>query len=132
MAIMRSYKDTEGNWVEVEEDDIDAEVAQQVDKMQLAAELGDLTTVQLILADLRKVDRGDQFLTCDGGGPLYPAATNGHNHIVEYLCSEGAATNVMLVEEATVNRHTAVLETLLNYGWNINCQLGWDDPPALR
>jgi len=32
---------------------------------------------------------------------------------------------------ATINRDTAMLDLLLQYGWDINTPTGWDAPPAL-
>ncbi|OAG36707.1 hypothetical protein AYO21_09091 [Fonsecaea monophora] len=102
----------------------------QLDEIEKAASEGDLCTIQRIFDQLRGTPAGDYWIPRQTSS-LFRAVRTGHTAIVEYLLSQGSSPTVNLAKIAVDNNDTAILELFLKYGWDINEQLGWCDPPVL-
>lgn len=65
------------------------------------------------------------------GSALTLAVELQHDSIVRYLLSEGVRVSPNHVRIATSMNAKPLIQLFLEYGWPINQQLGWSDPPAL-
>ena len=102
----------------------------QLDEIEKAASEGDLSTIQRIFDQLRGTPASNYWIPRQTSS-LFRAVRARHTAVVEYLLSQGSSPTVNLAKIAADNNDTAMLELFLKYGWDINEQLGWCDPPIL-
>ena len=110
--------------------DVLAATRDGLDRLALASANGDLGTVKQLMNEMTSISGGDWFLGRHGGS-LYQAVHNSQQAIVEYLMSQGATFHTQLAENATLNKDTATLATLLKYGWNTDEQQRSNPPPVV-
>lgn len=65
------------------------------------------------------------------GRALSLAIQHQHRDVVAYLLSEGITPSSGGIQKATLTKSTAILKLLFDTAWDINRELGWDNPPAL-
>lgn len=106
------------------------------DHMQLLAELEafcrnkNVTGVKEVYTRLRQSNAWPSTLH-QPGCAFYVAVESGCEDTVQYLLSEGVEISANHVRIATAMGAKPIIQLLLKYGWPVNKELGWQDPPAL-
>ncbi|KAK0308550.1 hypothetical protein LTR01_005179 [Friedmanniomyces endolithicus] len=97
-----------------------------------AATEGDLGTIAQLLDNVAiEAPAGARHpLTQQLRGALSTAVESRRHNIAEYLLRKGAVAEPIHGKSATINRDVAMLELLLQGGWDVNEAIAWNDPPA--
>lgn len=103
----------------------------QSERIRLASISGDITEVEDSVEQPNK-----EPLTPELRNRLYDgliaAIENQNVHIASYLLSRGVEIIDLDFANATKMKSYAMLQLLLDHGWDINLPMGWDEPPALQ
>jgi hypothetical protein len=98
--------------------------------LEEASQQGNLSAVKEIIRTLRYTNARPATIA-QPGSAFTLAVQFHHEEIVRYLLSEGARVSPNHVRIATSMRAKGLVQLFLDYGWPINEELGWSDPPAL-
>ncbi|MBT7526519.1 MAG: ankyrin repeat domain-containing protein [Rhodospirillales bacterium] len=103
-------------------------------KLQVAAKVGDVEQIHLLLAQDADPDTGDK----DGRTPLIEAAWRGYNGIVSTLLHAGAQVDRLdangrgALAWAAINGHGNIIPTLIKAGAHVNIRDGDGFTPLMR
>lgn len=99
-----------------------------IQNIEDASREGDLSAVKEALETLY-ISRGQRDTRV--GRALLLAIQQQHLDIVAHLLSQGIDPSFNEVKQATLLKNTVILQLFFGKAWDINKELGWDDPPAL-
>ncbi|KAK0981175.1 hypothetical protein LTR91_012032 [Friedmanniomyces endolithicus] len=125
--------DSEATWDKASskgnETEEDCSLRMQIDHAAIQGDLG--TIVQILENVAKETPKGERHpLIQQLRGALSTAVESRRHDIADYLIGKGVIAEPSHGRLATINRDVAMLELLLQGGWDINEKIAWDDPPA--
>ena len=105
---------------------------QEFEQLEEASGRGDLLAVEAILkSNWPGGVPGDEETTRLLRFSVLQAIDHDHHHVVAYLLSHGFSFEMEYARRAVEKKSYALMGILLTRGWDINTQLGPDDPAAI-
>lgn len=105
---------------------------QEFEQLEEASGHGDLPVVEeIVKSNWPRGVPGDEESSRLLRFAVLRAIDNDHHHVTAYLLSRGFSFEMEYARRAIEKKSYALMEMLLAHGWDINTQLGPDEPAAI-